>query len=640
MGMEKMTYVNIYGGDSNPEPTLELLTRLGCFHPDTAASESVNAVKEQENIYEPLFSKINGLIEDLGKKPNFQDYQGRPFEYENSNEYVEGFCLQVSERNAKKAEIINNKTIAEQAKIQLNHFKDVSTSIDDIFSLKYLKVRFGRMPKDSFAKLEYYQDKPFNFTEYDFDGENYWGIYFTPAQFAPEADHVFESLYFERIWVPEFIHGTPVEAIELLTARIQEMDEQIKSLGDFSDIATKEDLEKLTFMGEWAKYRAELFDMRKFAVVLDNSFMISGFVPDKDFNRLKEKLEALKKYKISVDKRTDEPPTTPPVKLKNNWYSRPFEMFVNMYGLPSYGDIDPTVFVSLTYSLLFGIMFGDVGQGVLLGIIGYFIMYKKLKMQLGVIITRCSVFSVFFGFIYGSVFGFEEALDPLYHALGMSGKPLHVMSNEATNLILIASIAFGICIIAIALIMGIVSKVKRKQVADAIFSVNGLAGLVFYISVILLVVKMAFGLNIPFVASVPFDILFLGVPFIFMYFSEPFIHIAQKKKIHEKPSEILVNGFFEIFDAALSFASNTMSFLRVGGFVLAHAGMMSVVFTLANMSSGFAYVLIIIIGNIFVMGIEALFVGIQVLRLEFYEAFSRFLDADGKPFTPLKISKN
>ena len=80
-----------------------------------------------------------------------------------------------------------------------------------------------------------------------------------------------------------------------------------------------------------------------------------------------------------------------------------------------------------------------------------------------------------------------------------------------------------------------------------------------------------------------------------------------------------------------------MSFLRIGGFVLAHAGMMSVVMTLAEMVGAGAAPVVVIIGNIFVMGMEGLIVGIQALRLEFYEMFSRFFDADGTPFAPLKL---
>ena len=84
----------------------------------------------------------------------------------------------------------------------------------------------------------------------------------------------------------------------------------------------------------------------------------------------------------------------------------------------------------------------------------------------------------------------------------------------------------------------------------------------------------------------------------------------------------------------LSYVTNTMSFLRVGAFVLVHAGMMEVVFTLANMASGVGYVAILVVGNIFVMALEALLVCIQVLRLEFYEMFGKFYKGDGRAFKP------
>ena len=97
----------------------------------------------------------------------------------------------------------------------------------------------------------------------------------------------------------------------------------------------------------------------------------------------------------------------------------------------------------------------------------------------------------------------------------------------------------------------------------------------------------------------------------------------------------IIEGFFELFEVVLSYVTNTLSFLRVGGFVLSHAGMMLVVATLMNMTSGAGSILVMILGNLFVMGLEGLIVGIQVLRLEFYEMFSRFFEGDGNIFNPL-----
>ena len=90
----------------------------------------------------------------------------------------------------------------------------------------------------------------------------------------------------------------------------------------------------------------------------------------------------------------------------------------------------------------------------------------------------------------------------------------------------------------------------------------------------------------------------------------------------------------------LSYVTNTMSFLRVGSFVLVHAGMMMVVFSIAGMFGTIGYIITLIIGNIFVMCFEALLAGIQVLRLEFYELFSRFFEGQGKPFSPITIKNN
>ena len=96
----------------------------------------------------------------------------------------------------------------------------------------------------------------------------------------------------------------------------------------------------------------------------------------------------------------------PPTKLKNNPVFKPFEMFVKMYGLPSFNEIDPTPILAITYILFFGIMFGDVGQSLVLAIAG-FIVYKMKKWDLGGIVGWVGLSGVVFGFIYGSFFGNE-----------------------------------------------------------------------------------------------------------------------------------------------------------------------------------------------------------------------------------------
>ena len=314
---------------------------------------------------------------------------------------------------------------------------------------------------------------------------------------------------------------------------------------------------------------------------------------------------------------------------------RPFEFFVDMYGLPSYDEIDPTPFVAITYIILFGIMFADLGQGILVSVIGYF-MWRLKKMQLGKILVPCGVASAIFGLLFGSVFGFEHALDPFYiNVLGMEGKPIEVMEAESTNLIIYAAVGIGLLLVMVAMLINIYSSLKRRHYENAFFGPNGLAGLIFYASVVLGFGGQLFlGWDI---ISVPFVLLLIVLPLLVIFFREVLGGLAERRPDWRPESwgEFIVQNFFECFEFLLSYASNTMSFLRVGAFVLVHAGMMMVVFTLAEMGSGISYFLVVVIGNLFVTALEGLLVGIQVLRLEFYEMFSRYYDGSGKNFSPL-----
>lgn len=132
------------------------------------------------------------------------------------------------------------------------------------------------------------------------------------------------------------------------------------------------------------------------------------------------------------------------------------------------------------------------------------------------------------------------------------------------------------------------------------------------------------------------------IPLILIFLREPLGRLVSGNKNWQpqKWGEYCVQNFFELFETCLSYVTNTMSFLRIGAYVLVHAGMMLVVFTLANMSGGFMYYIVVLLGNAIVMALEALLVAIQVLRLEYYELFSRFYVGQGRAFEPVRLEEN
>jgi V/A-type H+-transporting ATPase subunit I len=183
---------------------------------------------------------------------------------------------------------------------------------------------------------------------------------------------------------------------------------------------------------------------------------------------------------------------------------------------------------------------------------------------------------------------------------------------------------------------------KERNYEKAIFGCNGIAGLIFYSSIIAGVVGTMI-LDVK-VMSAPFVILLIVIPAICIFCRVPFGAAVKYKEMRlsedgEKMTvgNFIVENFFEMFEYLLSYVSNTMSFLRVGGFVLSHAGMMLVVMTLMEGVTTAAKPLVLVIGNLFVMAMEGMIVAIQIIRLEFYEVFSRFYEGDGKPFEPIQV---
>ena len=318
----------------------------------------------------------------------------------------------------------------------------------------------------------------------------------------------------------------------------------------------------------------------------------------------------------------------PPSQLKNNWFSKPFGMFVEMYGVPAYTDMDPTNFVAITYCLLFGIMFGDAVQGLVLIIVGFLASHFK-QMKLGEIGMRIGIFSIIFGIFFGSVFGSEKILVPF----------VTPMDAKNTMTLLGTAIGIGAVLIIVSIIFNTYTNIKKKNIGEYAFSQNGLSGLVFYVCILLFVMNALLGLKIH--LGVLFVLIGLLLPVVLMFLKEPLTRkIKGYPMFPEGFGSFFTEGFFELFDVLLTFITNTMSFLRVGGFVLSHAGMMLVVYTLAEMvikPLGLpGYFIILMIGNIFVMVLEGLIVGIQVLRLEFYEMFSRYYEGNGRPFVSMK----
>lgn len=637
MSIEKMSLVTLRGDKAYLDETLLLCESSGCFHPETASSLSeysnMLSTMKEENPYNSIIKRIRKIAESVDVELHFTNYGDLRIDAKDFSSYVKTLDEKLGKLTSRRSGV---RQIIESHKVTLTHLRhlhQLNENFDELFDCKYLKIRFGRMPVESYEKLQYYNEKPFVILSYDNDGTYNWCLYLCANADAAGIDGLFKSLYFERMRIPDYAHGTPGQSISFIEKDLEKEQQELDKLNGQIAEVLKENQATICMMYTKAKVLGEAFEMRRYAAFLKDDFVLVGFVPKKQEQQFVKSAEHLReKVEITCVPAEQDQRITTPVRLRNSWILRPFEMFVEMYGLPSYKDVDPTPFVGITYILLFGIMFGDLGQGLLLVLLGLFLENKK-KMALGGVMARIGVSSMVFGFLYGSVFGFEELLVPVHRAIFGVDHLIHVMAPASTNFILICAIGLGAAIIVAAMGMNIFLGFRSRNVERAVFSNNGIAGLVFYLAVIYAAVgTMMLGKT---VLTPTYIVCFIAIPLVIVFIKEPLGHLLHRKNpFPEGVGGFVLESFFEMFEVLLSFVSNTMSFLRVGGFVLSHAGMMAVVMTLSDMVSSGAGPVVIILGNLFVMGLEGLIAGIQVLRLEFYEIFSRFFEGDGKPFVP------
>jgi V/A-type H+-transporting ATPase subunit I len=312
-----------------------------------------------------------------------------------------------------------------------------------------------------------------------------------------------------------------------------------------------------------------------------------------------------------------EPPTLlNPVKVE-----QPFRPLVQSYGTTPYGDLDPTVFTVVSFIVMFGIMFGDVGHGLVLVLLSFWLRRRTRGRfaafrSLWVIPFAAGLAGMFFGLLYGEAFGPTGLVPTLWL------NPL----DEPVTLLLVA-LAIGAVLLTISYLLGIVNRWRRGGFREALFAQFGVAGLTVFVGGLLLAGGVVAGLRVlevsgAVVAGIGLVLLAAGL-------------------VHEAgggPAGLTQAGI-EFFDAVVRLFSNLVSFTRLAAFGLMHAALGLVVFEAASALWGgpvgiVLATLVFVGGNAVTFALEALVTGVQALRLEYYELYSRIFSGEGHAFAP------
>jgi len=565
---------------------------------------------------------------------------------------------------------------------RLQPFADFDVPLDLIESMNFIHCRFGRMAVEHFRQYEAFlcDDEKILLQDCKRDKDYVWVVYFTPMEHKDVVDVVFSSLQFEAIplirplntgaassdpnTLNEEIRNSdfsyPAQLLKYYRGYQTALEIKIQTLTKQSIAETIGSKDRLCIACEKVQALHASFDVKKHAALSKGRriFTFVGWMAEKDALQLEEEIDG---DELAVFARYGETAEAPPIRLKNLPIVRNFEFFTRLYGLPVYGEVDPTPLLAVTYTLLFGLMFGDVGHGLVLALLGLYI-YIALKKPLGSILAVVGVSAMVFGFFYGSIFGFEDILPALWR------RPM----NDITATLWFA-VGIGVGLIVLSMCLHMYNAAKQGRVGDLLFGANGVAGLLFYSTVLWLAFRALFWgqpLTGPVIA--------LGaLPLVLVVLKHPIISYMERRSGQSssnmgggsrksnteyaaqstgpnasqdtsphsgspQPAGIgmfVFNIIIQLFETLLTYATNTISFVRVGAFAISHAGMMHVVLQLSGGAAGSRNLLVLVLGNILVMAIEGLLVGIQVLRLDFYEIFSRFYTGGGRGFVSNRLAR-
>ena len=331
--------------------------------------------------------------------------------------------------------------------------------------------------------------------------------------------------------------------------------------------------------------------------VTEHFAWITGWCSDDDDSRLKAALDARGLHYLL--RLTPAPEgCVPPSVLRNPAWARPFEVFAGLMGVPGTRDADPSVVVAVIAPLMFGFMFGDVVQGIAVAIAGFVLRNRLPPLRL---LMAGGVVAIVFGFAFGSVMAREDLLPALW-----------VRPLEQPLLVLGTALAFGALVLTAGLLLNALQFFWRNEGWKWLATDAGI--LVAYLGMVgtTLDARALWALPVGLAWAMAGPGLLAGADRL----------------------GAVGRAAGEVAERMLQLGVNTVSFVRVGAFALAHCGLCTAVVGMAE-AAGPGYWPVLIIGNTAIVALEGLVVSIQTTRLILFEFFIRFLTARGRPFEPL-----
>ncbi|SHE77945.1 V/A-type H+-transporting ATPase subunit I [Caldanaerobius fijiensis DSM 17918] len=651
MAVERMKVIGIIGPISDLNKCLREVILNGSVHiinafnyintTNFALSPSEDHVEALEEIpyLKPYSSKVDFSEDERMIKTLLdvfeiddsikQEYVKGDYDYGEYIKEIKALYAKVEkdiEEIKKQMEYIRNAT---NYISNLQLLKDFNVDIDSLVNMKHFSFKLMSFSIENFQKLrKNYENIPAIVKRIATSQGNVIAYAVVPKILEETAERIFSSLNYTELNLPGGYKGNATTIVNALKKEIEDYNNEIERLRGSLAAIKSQYIESLKQAKARLTMEKNIEALKEDIAFGKKLFFMFGFVPVSKVNGLNKLLNDLFGPSIITvveDVKGTNPVIVPPTRLINLKIFKPFEYLVKMYGVPSYNEVDPTAFFAITYLLLFGAMFGDIGQGFVILLAGLLLTAKLKGSDFGGILIELGASSMFFGILYGSVFGLEHVLDAVL---------VRPMLN--INTMLMAAVVIGIILMSVSFIISLINNKRKGDLEEGVFGRNGIAGLIFYWVLLLTILCVINGVQ----KYVGYLIVVMLLLLALMVFKQPIANGLRRRGIlYEGPvADYYIEEGFGVIETLLSMVSNTISFIRVGAFALNHVGLFLAFATMANMiSSKIAGLGLLVLGNVVIIALEGLIVFIQALRLEYYELFSKYYSGDGIEYNPVHL---
>ena len=353
--IEKMKFLSITGPKSDIDRVVNEYLSKYEIHLENAMTQ-LSKVQHlspyiQINPYKELLAKVNefaGLLKNPGEIL-LQDIS-----LENIQPLVQSLDEKLSKINKRCEELSEQRLSLQEDLKKIKPFLTLPEDVDKLIHYRFVQARFGRIPLEYYEKFKEYVYDNLDTMFYPCHQDDYvWGIYFVLWTKMEQVDAVFSSMHFERMYLKkDYYHGTPQQIYAELEARLENVNREYAQCENKMQKLLEGDGALILSAQAALNALSRNFDVRKVAACVkehqETFYILCGWMSEKDASAFMKEIENDTKLFCIIEDDNNKISGTPPTKLKNPKIFKPFEMYVKMYGLPDYHEIDPTIFVALT----------------------------------------------------------------------------------------------------------------------------------------------------------------------------------------------------------------------------------------------------------------------------------------------------